>query len=50
MTWRTPYRIQNRFPVGFPAGHTRLPLDEVDETTKAFLENLISQYEIDLPV
>ncbi len=36
--------------VGFPAGHTRLPLDEVDETTKAFLENLISQYEIDLPV
>ena len=30
--------------VGFPAGHTRLPLDEVDETTKAFLENLISQY------
>ncbi len=36
--------------VGFPAGHTRLPLDEVDETTKAFLENLLSQYEIDLPV
>tara|TARA_B100001142_G_C14297459_1_gene641452 strand:+ start:56 stop:955 length:900 start_codon:yes stop_codon:yes gene_type:complete len=36
--------------VGFPAGHTRLPLDEVDGTTKAFLENLLSQYSIDLPV
>jgi len=51
------FTIANPIPVkycvnliGFPAGHTRLPLTEVDSITKIFLDNLLSQYKIDLPV
>ena len=51
------FTIANPIPVkycvnsiGFPAGHTRLPLTEVDSTTKIFLDNLLSQYKTDLPV
>ena len=35
---------------GFNVGKPRLPLDEPDETTAAFLNDLLSKYEVDLPV
>jgi 4-hydroxy-tetrahydrodipicolinate synthase len=35
---------------GFNVGKPRLPLDEPDENTAAFLNDLLSKYEVDLPV
>lgn len=34
---------------GFPVGRPRLPLVEADRATAAFLDDLLAQYEIDLP-
>lgn len=36
--------------VGFDVGKPRLPLNEPDEKTAAFLKGLVAQYQIDLPV
>ena len=36
--------------VGFDAGKPRLPLNEPDEKTAAFLKGLVGQYKVDLPV
>ncbi|MBI4338705.1 MAG: dihydrodipicolinate synthase family protein, partial [Chloroflexi bacterium] len=35
---------------GFNVGSPRLPLNEPDEKTAAFLKDLVSKYEVDLPV
>lgn len=35
---------------GFNVGRTRLPLNDPDETTETFLNDLLSGYEVDLPV
>ncbi|MBI4310259.1 MAG: dihydrodipicolinate synthase family protein, partial [Chloroflexi bacterium] len=35
---------------GFNVGAPRLPLNEPDEKTAAFLKDLMSKYEVDLPV
>ncbi len=49
--------VSNPIPVkycvnlaGFNVGKLRLPLNEPDERTAAFLKSLVSQYQIDLPV
>ena len=35
---------------GFRVGKPRLPLTEPDEKTATFLRDLLSRYEVDLPV
>ena len=49
--------VSNPIPVkyatnqaGFNVGKPRLPLTEPDEKTAAFLDDLVSRYEVDLPV